>query len=354
MKALILLTAAAASLLSVSCQHGPGLHAHEQYLVVGTTDNYGLYVCALDTLTGHTRMIDSIEVVNPTYACLSADGNRLYTVIETGDSTAGAAAFAFDRLTGHPTLLNAVSGLGGNPCHIATDGKEITTAEYLGGSLTRYALTADGKFGEQLSHRVYDPKSHIHSSQYAPDGRQYVADLGCDFIYVQQEGVPQDTIRFEAGFGPRHFVFDQSRKHLYVIGELSGKVAVTERQGEHYVPVQYIITDTVPNAGTKGSADIHLSPDGRFLYASNRLHHDGLSLYSVGGNGLLTLCAYTPTGIHPRNFTLTAGGDWIIVACRDSNRIEFYRRSAQTGALTPHPELNRTFQKPMFVGLLPQ
>ena len=87
--------------------------------------------------------------------------------------------------------------------------------------------------------------------------------------------------------------------------------------------------------GGGGCADIHLSDDGRFLYASNRLKEDGISVFSVGEGGVLTKVGYTLTGIHPRNFTLSEDGRYVLVAVRDSNCVEVYRRDAETGLLTP-------------------
>ena len=94
---------------------------------------------------------------------------------------------------------------------------------------------------------------------------------------------------------------------------------------------QEIASDSV---GGGGCADIHLSADGRFLYASNRLKEDGVSVFSIDSEGLLQKVGYTLTGIHPRNFTLTPDGEYMLVAARDSNSVEVYRRDAKTGLLT--------------------
>jgi 6-phosphogluconolactonase len=87
--------------------------------------------------------------------------------------------------------------------------------------------------------------------------------------------------------------------------------------------------------GGHGSADIHISPDGKFLYASHRLKKDGISIFKINSeNGKLTKAGYQQTGIHPRNFNITPNGKYILVACRDSNRIEIYYRNGKTGMLT--------------------
>lgn len=85
----------------------------------------------------------------------------------------------------------------------------------------------------------------------------------------------------------------------------------------------------------RGSADIHLSPDGRHLYASNRLKGDGLAIFQINGeDGTLTKVGYQPTGIHPRNFIITPNGKYVLVACRDTNEIQVFARDASTGLLT--------------------
>lgn len=321
-----------------SCGEAAVLRPHEQYLAVGTytsKGSHGIYLCAFDTLTGALRTIDSTRQVNPSYLCWSIGRHELYAVTETEDATAALTAYHFDEATGKLSLLNCVTGLGSAPCHLATNGREIAVAEYGGGSLSRYALQPDGSIGSLLSHKSYfAAPSHIHSSLYLPNGTLLVADLGNDCLYLQQ-GATCDTLALEAGFGPRHFVFNRDFSRLYVIGELSGRVAVLSHTGNDYRVMQYIACDTTPGMGHKGSADIHLSRDGRFLYASNRLKNDGLAIFAVQQpSGLLALCGYTPTGIHPRNFILSQSDRWLLVACRDSHCIECYERDASTGGLT--------------------
>ena len=92
---------------------------------------------------------------------------------------------------------------------------------------------------------------------------------------------------------------------------------------------------TLLTVGAKGSGDIHISPDGKFLYASNRLKADGLAIFSIHPeNGMLTKVGYQLTGIHPRNFIITPNGKYLLVACRDSNVIQIYERDTDTGLLT--------------------
>lgn len=110
-------------------------------------------------------------------------------------------------------------------------------------------------------------------------------------------------------------------------------VTVLDYDGKTLSPVQYELADTLNAAG---SGDIHLSRDGRFLYASNRLKGDGLAIFSVDpDSGLISKIGYQPTGPHPRNFLITPDDRYVLVACRDSNAIEIYARDVASGLLTP-------------------
>ena len=96
--------------------------------------------------------------------------------------------------------------------------------------------------------------------------------------------------------------------------------------------LQYIKADTL---SAQGSADIHVSPDGRYVYASNRLKGDGIAIFEVDTeDGTLNRVGYQPTGIHPRNFVITPNGSFLLVACRDTNEIQIFARDADTGMLT--------------------
>ena len=116
-----------------------------------------------------------------------------------------------------------------------------------------------------------------------------------------------------------------------MIGELSGRVAAMRYEEGNLVPFQFIEADPFHAAG---SADIHISPDGQFLYASNRLLGDGIAIFEIDQtSGKLEKLGYRLTGIHPRNFNITPNGKLLLCACRDSNVIQVFRRDMQTGFL---------------------
>ena len=120
-------------------------------------------------------------------------------------------------------------------------------------------------------------------------------------------------------------------RFAYLINEISGKVTTLIYNEGTLHPIHYIEADTV---NAQGSADIHLSPDGKFLYASNRLKADGIAIFSVNQEtGMLTKAGYQLTGIHPRNFIITPDGRFLLVACRDSNLVQIFSRDEKTGLL---------------------
>lgn len=117
-----------------------------------------------------------------------------------------------------------------------------------------------------------------------------------------------------------------------MINELSGTVIAFEYKDGDLKEIQTIAADTV---NAQGSADIHISPDGKFLYASNRLKADGIAIFNIHpDNGMLSKAGYQLTGIHPRNFIITPNGKYLLVACRDSNVIQVYERDTDTELLT--------------------
>ena len=158
-----------------------------------------------------------------------------------------------------------------------------------------------------------------------------VSPLGVD-NYRKLASLPAD-------FGPRHLLLEGPR--LYCIGELSGDIAVYS-----YPDMALLQMAKADEVNARGAADIHLSPDGTFLYASLRLQNDGVAFFKVLPDGTLEKTGYQHTGGHPRNFTVLE--DWVLVACRDTDQVEIYSRDKKTGVLK---DTGRRIEvpKPVFV-----
>ena len=355
-------------------------------MFVGTYSD-GFYAYEFDQNAGEMvgeGAIAKAEMPNPSY--LAIHGNRVYAVSEMPDTSASVWAWrwggnGFEPIGSRPTGLPAVSGSvtpsdgssvipseakespfrGEDPCYVSTDGHFLAVANYSGGTLATYRLREDGSIGPMDTLVVSgtggpdmtrQDRPHVHCAIFTPDGKHLLfSEFSADEIGRMDIG--PDGIRnycraatLHADYGPRHLLFDASGTHLYVIGELSGDITVFDYAAGTLTERQVIKADRLD---ARGAADIHLSPDGRFLYASLRLRGDGISVFEVGADGTLTYVGYQATGIHPRNFNITPNGRFVLVACRDTDAIEIYARSAETGLLTFTGRVIPV-SRPVFVG----
>lgn len=301
--------------------------------------------------TGVAVPVNSVKLRNPSFFTLSADSKHIYSVSEYSDNKASVSTISFDKDTRAMSVVNTVPAMGESPCNITTDGTSVYVANYTGGSVVVFPLTSDGiiekaslvlQYHAKGADTERQEKSHLHCVKISPDGNYLFADdLGGDCIYKYQikdragkpifeKGNP-DMFNVAAGSGPRHLTFSPNGKQAYLMNEISGTVIVFDYMDGNLKEKQTVKADTVH---AQGSADIHLSPDGKFLYASNRLKADGIAIFQVDANGFLVKVGYQLTGIHPRNFGITPNGKFVLVACRDSDVIQVFKRDFQTGLLT--------------------
>lgn len=330
------------------------------YLLVGSyapVQEEGIKVYAFDPESGNSRYVSGLRgLSNPSYLTVSRDGTKVYAVGEENDSTSCAHTLSFDITTGRLTLVNTRPTHGAAPCYITLSPEEdyVLTANYMGANITLFPLDAQGCLqpGSTIDFSGHGPdperqeQPHLHCVTFTPDNRLLLAnDLGTDRIHCFPLCTPQpdrelpllDTsaafdIELPAGTGPRHLDFAPDGHHAYLLGELSGEVHAFAYDAGTLTHVQTLRADTLQ---ARGSADIHVSPDGRYLYASNRLQGDGVAIFRIDDHdGTLTKVGYCPTGPHPRNFVITPDGRYLLVACRDSNEIQLYARDSVSGALT--------------------
>lgn len=323
-------------------------------MIVGTyTDNgsYGLYSYRFDVKSGDASVLDSADAVNPSFAIYRK--GSVYAVRETNDPEAAVASYRFNRKNGSFRLTGSLTSAGADPCHLSTNGRYLLSSNYTGGTLAVFHLRRNGKIksvkggpaavatgttgGPDLSRQ---DTPHIHCSVFSPDGKYvYASDFSADRILrfeVTSDGIDNDSedqtaFQLDPDYGPRHLVFSPNGKYFYVIGELSGTVtAFRYKKGEL---TRIGVVDADPYDG-RGSADIHISPDGKFLYASNRLVNDGITVFSIKKDGSLEFLANQATRIHPRNFNISPDGRFLLCACRDSDMIQVFTRDAKTGLLT--------------------
>ena len=309
----------------------------------GTTP--GIVVYNFDTQTGDFEYVSEVNgILNPSFLAVSPDEQFVYSVNETANGAVNS--FTFDKTTGMLGLVNHQFTDGADPCYINVDpdGTFLLTANYNGGNVSVFPLN-EKKCIHPLSQNIaFTSESHIHTVVFSPDEKRVlVTDLGADKIYqfyvmYTPDGLPllreDQTVDLERGSGPRHLAFHPNGNFLYCINELSGMVQVFDYDEGIRCSRQTIASDTTPGIGRKGCADIHLTPDGKFLYASNRLKADGIAIFSVNPeDGHLTKIGYQETGIHPRNFTLSPNGKFLLCANRDSNNIQIFEIDSISGLL---------------------
>lgn len=332
----------------------------EMYMLVGTytsaEGSKGIYVYRFDTDTGVSDSVSMVEVANPSYLVFSPNEQFVYSVGENGEDDSYAHVFSFDKSNGQLKLIDSQLTFGSSPAYITLDaqGNNVITANYGGGSISQFNVNTNGtlsplsnlfEFEGSGEDPVRQKQPHLHSVRYSPDDMfMFATDLGTDKIYRYKtitsvfEGQPallkNDTAVFQtpAGTGPRHFDYHPNGLYFYLLGEISGEVIVYDYNMGDLQQKQRILSDTV---GAQGSADIHVSPNGRFLYASNRLEADGIAIFAIDSqDGTLTKVGYQLTAKHPRNFAITPNGKFILVAGRDDNVIQVYSIDKKTGLLT--------------------
>lgn len=334
-------------------------NSDEFLLLVGTyTDSGsddGIYVYRFDSRIGVSELLSKTKAENPSFLTLSSDEQFVFAVGENGADKSTASSFSLNKNDGTLAPINTRSTGGADPCYIEIDrdNGHLFTANYSGGSISVLPVDSGGKLSETEmilkfsgsgTDSVRQKQPHLHSVRFSPDGSfLFAADLGRDKIYrfnsigsvfQGQPTISESSLtEFDtpAGTGPRHFDFHPSGKYFYLLGELSGNVIAYDYNNGNLTEKQVIASDTV---GAKGSGDIHVSPDGRFLYSSNRLEADGIAIFAIDSeNGTLTKVGYQLTAKHPRNFAITPNGKLLLVAARDENKIQVFSIDRETGLL---------------------
>ncbi len=347
-------------LLSISCMLLPSLTLAQQYnLLIGTYTNTnaskGIYVYKFDERTGKASYKNELAGVNdPSYLCVAPNGKSVYAVNE---GIAKVSAFSFNSQTGELKLINQRSSEGDAPCYVAIDksGKYIFVANYTGGSAVVLPVDGKGALGvatQVIQHIGKGPdterqeKPHVHSTFLSPDEQNVlVSDLGTDQIAVYKLDInnkeqPLDTnsasvINTPAGSGPRHVAFGQGGKFIYSLQELNGNISVIKKEGNDYSILQNISMHAPDFNGKTGAADIHLSPDGKFLYSSNRVDANDIAVFSVNPiTGLLIHKEnFSVKGKGPRNFIITPNGNFLLLANQYTNEVVIFKRNKETGML---------------------
>ncbi|MBK8833173.1 MAG: lactonase family protein [Saprospiraceae bacterium] len=332
------------------------------YLFVGSytagKPDTGIYVYTFNVKSGAVKQTGIIEhIINPSYLTLSPDGQYLYAGADTQlPDTGSVLSFKVDSKNGKLMFINRQPSEGDNPVYVAVhnNNRFLINANYTGGSVSAYQMNEDGSLRPALQvipfegssiMRSRQEKAHIHAAVFSPQGDYvFLPDLGSDKIWVfrfdttkSEPLIPVRELNVTAvpGSGPRHFTFHPNGKYAYCIEELSGMV-VTYAYKDGRLDSLQRIQGYSKTQDSYGGADIHLSPDGRFLYSSNRWEDENtLAIFAVSPQtGTLTLVGHQKTyGDHPRNFTIDPTGRYLLVANMLTNNIVVFKRNMKTGLL---------------------
>ena len=320
----------------------------------------GIYQMAMDEQSGELQMQGvTIDAVNPSFVAVHPNGRYLYAVNEVGTDVAPAGwitAFRIDPEVPRPIQLNRHSSRGLAPCHLAVEGtgRYLLVANYADGVVSVLPIQNDGKLrpsSDSITLRGSGPhpqqkSSHPHMICLSPDNELvYVPDKGSDRIWAfrldHQRGAlipaPAAGAEVQPGAGPRHLTVHPSGRFAYRINELDNTVNAYTRAAGSGALTELQRISTLPDhfEGKSYCADIHVSPDGRFLYGSNR-GHDSIVIYAIDADsGRLTLVGHEATrGEFPRNFMISPNGNYLYVANQNSDNIVAFQRDAKSGELT--------------------
>ncbi len=323
--------------------------------LVGTytsgTSSQGIYSLGIDMGTGKTDIkVATTDAQDPSYLALTPDKKFAYSISERGENNT-LSAYAFASESGKLTLINTVYAGGEAPCFVAVSANHAFCANYSGGSLSAFARKADGALSDTVqvirhTGSSIDPerqtKPYVHQVMLAPDGRfLLVNDLGTDYVtsYAYDPNTEKaplqlyNRIKLKNGSGPRHLTFSKDGKYVYVLQEIDGSLStLSYKKGKLKL---LAVTTVIRNStATAGAADIHISPDGKFLYATNRGTANDISCFSIGRKGKLSFVEQVSVqGVGPRNFTVTADGKYILVGNQRTNQIVVFGRDETTGKL---------------------
>lgn len=331
-------------------------NANEHYMLIGTYTSgksEGIYVYKFNSNTGEFSPVSIAKgIKNPSFLAVGPGNKYVYSVSE-GDGQGSVTAFSFSN--GNMNMLNARSSGGSGPCYVAVDktGKWVATGNYGSGSFAVLPIEANGSLGEPVSVMVHQGKSvnaqrqekaHVHATVFSPDNKYlFVPDLGMDkimaYAFDEKTGkLSNANPAFAAsnpGNGPRHLDFHPSGKYAYLMEEMSGTVNVFSYKNGKLTAIQNITSHPAGYKGAIGSADIHVSPDGKFLYASNRGDANSIAVFAINQkNGQIRPVTHQPTlGKTPRNFNLDPSGNFLLVANQNSDNIVIFKRDKKTGML---------------------
>jgi 6-phosphogluconolactonase len=324
------------------------LATEKQLLLFVGTYTSNIHVYKMDTATGSLSLIcNSPNISNPSYLAIHPNKKWFYAVNENNPGT--ISAFSFDTVNNKIEFINSVSSKGDGPCYVSIDrtGKYVMVANYNSGSVAIFPINPDGSLGEAASvdQHTGATSAHAHMIVQADNNFVYNTDLGLDKIFIYKLDIVNGKINDAgidaiavSGAGPRHIAFHPNHLWAYVVCELNGTVEAFNIDNPLGALSRFQSVSTLP-AGSKliaKCADIHISQDGKYLYASNRVNANSIAMFSISqDSGKLSLIGNQSSKIsNPRSFIIDPSGKFLLVANQDANNIVTFKIDTSTGKLT--------------------
>lgn len=317
-------------------------------------ESKGIYSFAFDSKEAKIENVKvAAELGNPTYLTISRDNRYLYAVSKEGEN-GGVAAFKLNSANGELSAINSQVLAGSPPCHVSVDSENryVFSANYHKGTVESHLINqADGSVQPAASiikHEGSGPdprqeKPHTHFAGVTPNEKYLaVVELGTDSLItyeVNNQGKLTEVSRLVTppGSGPRHLVFHPNNKFAYIMTEFSSEViflSFNPKDG-HFTEKQYISTLPADFTENNQGSAIHISSDGRFVYAGNR-GHNSIAVFSVNqDSGELTFVERTSSeGDWPRDFSLDPSEKFMVGSNQESSNLVLYSRDVNSGKLT--------------------
>lgn len=347
----------ASLLLFISCGSAKKEQKERQEALsfyVGTytdKDSRGIYKYEL-SMEGQMKQIGLMaSTENPSFLAKSSNGKYLLAVNEISDKNkmGGVESYAIQEDT--LILLSQKSSGGAHPCFVSMNEEAyVLVANYSGGNVALLQLNEQGELKELDVHQHIGKGStsrqagpHAHSAYFSPIKDLIIsADLGTNELWFsnidpasQKLTQAAENLSMEEGAGPRHLCFHPNQKWIYVLNELNGTVTQVEVLSDGGFQTLSTTSSLASDfIGENYSADIHISSDGRFVYASNRGPNEIVVFKVEEETGKLKLLSYQPShGDWPRNFNLSPDGNFLLVAHQYSDNITCFKRNTETGLL---------------------
>ncbi|MFZ7942318.1 MULTISPECIES: lactonase family protein [Bacillaceae] len=316
-------------------------------------DSKGIYSFSFDPQAAKIENIQvAAELGNPTYVAISKNNCFLYAVAKDGEN-GGVAAYSISE-DGALTAINRDVLPGSSPCYVSVDSENryVFSANYHKGLVdSRLINQSDGSVQQVVSEMKHegsgpDPrqeKPHSHYAGLTPDEKYLaVVELGIDALITYSVGsdgtlTKANLLPLKGGSGPRHLVFHPNGKYAYIMTEFSSEVIVLTYYEEdgHFTEKQYISTLPDDFTGNNQGSAIHISSDGRFVYAGNR-GHNSIAVFRVDAfSGELSFVEHVSTeGDWPRDFALDPSEKFILASNQESGNLVLFSRDDASGKLT--------------------